>query len=64
MRSRSAAWCTVVAGLIVFFALIATRIWFAAVIGLLIAVWGLYMLSVVGGAADASKSGLQRLRDR
>jgi UPF0716 family protein affecting phage T7 exclusion len=64
MRSRSAAWCTVVAGLIVFFVLIATRIWFAAVIGLLIAVWGLYMLSVVGGAADASKSGLQRLRDR
>lgn len=64
MQSRSAAWCTIVAGLIVFFALIATRIWFVAAVGLLIAVWGLYKLSVAGGAADASKSGLQRLRDR
>jgi hypothetical protein len=64
MRSRSAAWWTIVAGLFVFVALIATKIWFAAIIGILIAGWGVYLLSIAGGAADSSKSGLQRLRDR
>jgi hypothetical protein len=64
MRNRSAAWWTIIAGLVLFVALIATRIWFTALIGLLIIGWGVYMLSVAGGGADASKSGLQRLRDR
>jgi hypothetical protein len=63
MRNRSAAWFTIVVGLLVFLALIATKIWFTAIVGILIAGWGAYMLSVAGGAADASKSGLQRFRE-
>ena len=64
MGSRSAAWWTIVAGLFVFVALIATKIWFVAIIGVLVIGWGVYMLSVAGGAADASKSGLQRFLGR
>jgi hypothetical protein len=64
MRSRSAAWWTIIVGLVLIVALIATRIWFAAIIGVLVAGWGVYMLSLAGGAADASMSGLQRFRDR
>ena len=64
MSSRSAAWLTIVVGLFVFVALIATKIWFTGFIGVLVSGWGVYRLSVVGGRADASKSGLRRFRDR
>jgi hypothetical protein len=63
-KSRSTAWSTIGAGLFVIVALIATKIWFAAFVGVLIVGWGVYLLSMAGGAADASKSGLQRFRDR
>jgi hypothetical protein len=64
MGSRSAAWWVIVFGVLVFAALILTKIWFASVIGLLIVGWGAYMLTALGGGADASKSGLQRFRER
>jgi len=64
MQSRTSAWLVIVVGLFVFVALIATKIWFAALIGVFIAGWGVYLLSAAGGSADASKSGLQRFRER
>jgi hypothetical protein len=64
MQSRSTAWWTIVAGLVLLVGLIAAKIWFAAVDGILITGWGVYMLTVASEGASPSRTGLQRLRDR